>query len=106
LPSITATHELVVPRSMPMTSSARSAEDTLRRGAQGGRVGGPFRRARRCMRAGADRGGAGRAEQHCSARTSMASDWRAGQTAQMAVKTRLIQASNQFAPVSGCFPSF
>jgi hypothetical protein len=29
LPSITATHELVVPRSMPMTSSARSAEDAL-----------------------------------------------------------------------------
>jgi hypothetical protein len=29
LPSITATHELVVPKSMPMTSSARSAELVL-----------------------------------------------------------------------------
>ena len=30
LPSITATQELVVPKSMPMTSSALTAEDTLK----------------------------------------------------------------------------
>ena len=46
LPSITATHELVVPRSMPMTSSARTADEALLHAGVGGRVQGGVRQRR------------------------------------------------------------